>query len=93
MRGVEILVDTEKAGPDVFGVGFVTLGAGVGVGVGMVRNRVRLRGIRIGRKGGGGVRTRMVRLGRVGISIMNCINSHVYRARSVIKVDWVRFKS
>ena len=45
MRRVEILVDTEKAGPDVFGVGFVTLGAGVGVGV--VRNRVRLRGIRI----------------------------------------------
>ena len=53
MRGVEILVDAEKAGPDVFGVGFGTLGAGVGVGVGTVRNRVRLRGIRIGRRGGG----------------------------------------
>ena len=73
-----------KRRPDAFGVGFGTVGAGVGagvgVGVGTVRNRVRLRRTGIGRRGGGvRVRRRMVRFGRVGISIMNCINSHVYR--------------
>ena len=91
MRCVKILVGAEKAGPDAFGVGFGTLDVGIGVGLGTVRNRVRLSGIGIGR-GVGGVRTRMVGLGRVGISIMNCVDSHVYRVGSVIKIDWVSFK-
>ena len=34
----------------------------------------------------------MVGFGNIRVAIMNYINSHVYRARSVIKVDWVRFK-
>ena len=90
MRCVEILVGAEKARPDAFGIGFGTLDVGIGVGLGTVRNRVRLSGIGIGR--GGGVRTRMVGFGRVGISIMNCIDSHVYRVGSVIKIDWVSLK-
>ena len=93
MRCVEILVGAEKARPDAFGIGFGTLDVGIGVGLGTVRNRVRLSGIGIGRRGGGGVWTRMVGFGRVGISIMNCVDSHVYRVGSVIKIDWVGFKS
>ena len=55
-------------------VGAETAGShGFGVGT------VRLMGIGIGRGGGGGG-TRMVRFGRIRISIMNCIDSHVYRA-------------
>ena len=68
MGGVEILVGAETAGSHGFGVGFGTLEVGIGVGT------VRLMGIWIGSEGGG-----MVRLGRVRISIVNCIDSHVYR--------------
>ena len=65
MSGVEILVGTEVAGSHGFGVGFGMVGAGVG----RVGDRVGLRGIGIG-KGGGG---------RTWISIINCIHRHVYR--------------
>ena len=91
MRCVKILVGAEKARPDAFGIGFGTLDVGIGVGLGTVRNRVRLSGIGIA-IGGGGFRTRMVRFGRVGISIMNCVDSHVYKVGSVIKIDWVSLK-
>ena len=52
MRCVEILVCAEKARPDTFGIGFGTLDVGIGVVLGRVGNRVRLRGIGIGRGGG-----------------------------------------
>ena len=55
MRCVEILVGAEKARPDAFGIGFGTLDVGIGVVLGTVGNRERLRGIGIGRRGGGGV--------------------------------------
>ena len=54
MRCVEILVCAEKARPDTFGIGFGTLDVGIGVVLGRVGNRVRLRGIGIGRGGGVG---------------------------------------
>ena len=71
MSGVEILISAEIAGSHGFGVGLGTLEVGIGT--------VRLMGIGIGRRGGGGG-GRMVRFGKIRIAIMNCIDSHVYRA-------------
>ena len=73
MSGVEILISAETAGSYGFGVGLGTWEIGIGT--------VGLMGIGIGRRGGGGGRGgRMVRFGKIRVAIMNCINSHVYRA-------------